>query len=81
MYKYHVLADRSIADPGLPPHYSASFFTTIRKVANESPLNAVNMSLKQWYRLLLEETVTMSMNGNVAEYIPCRVEIISPNTD
>ena len=81
LYKYHVLEDRTVTDPGLPPYYPASFFTTIRKVSNESPLNVVNMSLKQWYRLLLEETVTMFMNGNVSEYIPCRVELISPNTD
>ena len=31
LFKYHVLEDRSLENPGMPPFYSASFFETIKK--------------------------------------------------
>ena len=40
------------------------------------------MSLKQWYHLLLEDSVTMycDQSGN-REYIPCRREVLHPDVD
>ena len=81
LFKYHVLGDRTLPDPGMPPYYPASFFNTLCKVSQETPLNILNMSLKEWYRVLLEDNVTMSVVGNSMEYIPCRVEVLYPNTD
>ena len=72
LHRYHVLDDHSLPDPGFPPYYSQGFFNTIRQVHNDSPLDVTRMSLKQWYHLLLEDSVTMycDQSGN-REYIPC----------
>ena len=38
------------------------------------------MSLKEWYRLLLEEVIMVEVR-NSSEYTPCRVELLHHNTD
>ena len=43
LFKYYVLGDRTLPDPGLPPYYPASFFSTLCKVSQETPLNIVHM--------------------------------------
>ena len=78
LYRYHVLDDRSVPNPGYPPFYSAEFFSLIRAVHTESPLNIAQMSEKQWYRLLVEEQVTMEMNNGMWQYIPSQTELRSP---
>ena len=55
LYRYHILGDFSIPNPGIPPFYNENFFSTIRKVHLESPLNTFKMSEKQWYTLLVED--------------------------
>ena len=57
------------------------WFSTLCKVSQETPLDIVNMSLKQWYQFLLEDNVTMREVGNSMEYIPCRVELLHPTTN
>ena len=52
LFRYHVLGETSLPNPGLPPYYSAEFFQIIRKVHQDSPLNVAQMSEKQWYQLL-----------------------------
>ena len=82
LFRYYVLEDTSIPDPGLPPFYSGSFFATIKKVHEESPLNVTAMSEQQWYRLLLEENVTMEeLETGESRFMACRVELASPWTD
>ena len=81
LFKYHVLKDTSLPNPGLPPYYPASFFSILRRVSEDSPLDITKMSLKQWYLLLLEDNVTMAEVQNHREYIPCRVELLHPTTD
>ena len=75
LFKYHVLGDRTLPDPGMPPYYPASFFNTLCKVSQETPLNILNMSLKEWYQVLLEDNVTMRVVGNSMDYgvypLPC----------
>ena len=58
LYRWHVLEDRDIPDPGRPPYYSAAFFSTIRDVHCNTPLNVTWISVKQWYQLLVERGVT-----------------------
>ena len=58
LYKWHVLEDRSIPDPGRPPYYTAEFFSIIRDVHTNTPLNVAWVTVKQWYQLLLERGVT-----------------------
>ena len=82
LFQFHVLEDRSLPNPGLPPFYSDKFFATIRKVHKESPLNVTKMTERQWYRLLLEDYVTMEeMEDHRRRFIPCRVEEASPEND
>ena len=78
---YHVLNDTSLPNPGFSPFYSKEFFTKIRHVHLESPLNIFQMSEKMWYRLLLEEDYTMEETEQGQEFIKCRVERVSPNVD
>ena len=58
LYRWHVLADRDIPDPGRPPYYSPAFFATIKNVHQNTPLNLAWINVKQWYQLLLEDGVT-----------------------
>ena len=81
LFRYHVLDDYSFPNPGYPPFYSAEFFSIIRKVHRDSPLNVKHLSEKQWYRLLVEENVTMeNLSGMTWDFIPSRMELKSPST-
>ena len=80
LFRFHVLGDSSVPDPGHPPYYPASFFNTIRHVHEDTPLNILTMSISQWTRLLTEDGLTME-GENVKRYIPCRSELSSPTTD
>ena len=81
MFRYHILDDTSIPDPGYLPYYPASFFQLIKHVHLETPLNILTMSTSQWTRLLTEDGLTMIEENNVRKYIPCRSEPSSPTTD
>ena len=81
LFRYHVLGDTSLPNPGIPPFYSRDFFDKIRQVHQETPLNVLNMSEKEWYRLLVEEITTTEAEGGSQDYIPCRVERASPGAD
>jgi len=81
LFKYHVLDDRNLENPGIPPYYSASFFETIKKVHNKSPESIPTMSEAQWYHILLEETVLKESIDDDHRYIPCRVELANPEND
>ena len=62
MYRYHVLSDTSIPNPGYLPCYPASFFDTIRRVHQDTPLNVTTMCTSQWVRVLTEDGLTMESN-------------------
>ena len=83
LYRVYVLNDDSISNPPpLPPYYSAVFFNTIKQVKSETPLNVTTMSTAQWYRVLVEQNITMEVTSdNQMKYIKTRVEIASPLTD
>ena len=81
LFRFHILGDISLPNPGLPPFYSEDFFATIRKVHLESPLNIFRMSEKEWYTLLVEDNCTKEMVGMREEFIKCRVERANPGTD
>ena len=82
LFRYHVLGETSLPDPGYPPYYSLDFFSKIRQVHLETPLNVSYMSEKQWYQFLLEDSCIMEvdMEGNSSMKM-CRVERASPGTD
>ena len=82
LYRVNVLDDDSIPPPPLPPYYLASFFNIIKQVRLNSALNVTTLSTANWYRLLVEQEVTMHEAINSTwEYISCRAELASPTTD
>ena len=53
LYRTYVLEDDSITRPQpLPPYYSAAFFSTIKWVKENTPLNVTTITTAQWYRVL-----------------------------
>ena len=82
LYKFHVLNDDSIPDPGFPSFYPREFFAKIREVHRESPLNVATMTQKHWYTLLLEDCCIKEYRGDgTQKYIRTKVELASPETD
>ena len=82
LFRYHVMGETSLPNPGYPPFYNAEFFRKIRQVHLDTPLNVANMSEKQWYRLLLEDNCTMEEGMEQEQrYIMCRVELANPDAD
>ena len=57
LYSYHVEADTSLPNPGFTPYYDAEFFEIIKKIKNNTPLNPIHMTVKEWYRVLVEKNV------------------------
>ena len=68
MFRYHVLGDTSVSNPGFLPYYPPSFFQTMRKIHDSTSNNVTTMSIKQWVKVLTEDKL-------------CRVETLSPHSD
>ena len=83
LFRFHVLEDTSIPDPGFPPFYPQGFFAKIREVHIETPLNVATMTQKQWYTLLLEDCCTMEHREGetTMQFIRTKTELASPETD
>ena len=82
LYRYHVLEETALPDPGFPPYYSAEFFSTIKKVKDETPLNVATMTTSQWSRLLIEDNLTMTTLADSSRmFTPCKAEILNPSSD
>ena len=82
LYRVNVLDDDSVPTQPLPPYYPVSFFNIIKQAKQNTPLNVATMSTADWYRLLVEQEITMYEPINSPwEYIRCRAEVASPNTD
>ena len=81
LYRYHVLDEVGLSDPGYTPYYNKDFFANIRKVQHNSPLNPVYLTTKEWYKFLLEENATMRDIDEEGrkELIPCRIEEREPD--
>ena len=83
LFRYHVLDESSLPNPGFPPFYDSEFFKTIQHYHLNSPLNVGVMTTRQWYRILLEDQVLQSpaTDQSPAKIISLRVENLSPETD
>ena len=83
LYRYHVLGETSLPNPGFTPYYSESFFQMIKQIHDTTPLNVMTMSISQWTRILTEKGLTMEsgLNQHDQRYIPCRVENLYPQND
>ena len=79
LYRWHVLQDRDMKNPGRPPYYSESFFSLIRSVKDTTNLCLPWISVKQWSKLLLERGVThVSYPDSPPELIPTKLEQLHP---
>ena len=82
MFQYHVLEDSSLPDPGFLPYYPPSFFQTIKKIHEDTPLNVKTMSLGRWVRVLTEDGLTMEITREqTRQFIPCKAELASPRNN
>ena len=81
LYRFHVEGDDRLPDPGFPPYYSKSFFEIIREVKEESNINPIHLTVKQWYTVILEKLVTTRVMDDEGrrELIPNRIEERSPH--
>ena len=75
--------DDSVPDVSVPPYYSVEFFSIIRDVKENTPLNPVRMTVREWYRYLLEKYVTMETVDDEGRMLPklCKVEEREPQQD
>ena len=80
LFRYHVLGDTSVPDPGYLPYYPSSFFKAIKQVHDETPLNVKTMSTSQWVRILTEDGLTME-TVDTRQYRPCKAEISAASND
>ena len=81
LFRAHVLKDDTVS-VCTPPYYSDSFFKSIRWVEENTPLNVATMSTAQWYRVLVEQEVTMvEVEGTPRDFIKCKEELLSPEID
>ena len=79
LYNYHVEGQTDLPDPGFTPYYDKKFFNIIREVKEDTPLNPAHMTVKEWYRLLLEKNKTMrQVDQGRMELVPCKVEEKEP---
>jgi hypothetical protein len=84
LYRKHVFGEDVPGVPATPPPYlTPELFATIKKVKDETPLNIVTMTEKDWTRLLTEDFLTMipDLDSLDRQFTPCRAELASPSTD
>ena len=88
MYRYHVLEEKTIPDPGFTPYYNSDFFSLIQHYQKNSSIDIATLTTKQWYSQLLKDMVLcVPSTENLIPtlipptLIPIRPETISPSTD
>ena len=59
LFRYHVLGEETLPNPGFLPYYDEDFFSTIKHYYQNCPLNTSMMTTKQWYKALLEDRILM----------------------
>ena len=57
LFRYHVMEEHSLPDPGFTPYYDRDFFNVIAFYKHSSTMNIATMSIKQWYLVLLKDKV------------------------
>ena len=80
LFRYHVLGEVSLPDPGLPPYYDRNFFDIIKHYHQNTSVNISMMSTREWYKVLLDDQVVMTEQADLspAHLIPIRVELHDP---
>ena len=81
LFRYHVLGETSLPNPGFLPYYDQTFFNTIKHYCDTSPLSIPKMTTIQWFsRSLLEDRVLMQLHADDSPQVllPVRVEQLNP---
>ena len=82
LFRYHVLDDHSVPDPGFPPFYNAEFFTIIKSVHADNSKDVALMTEKEWYtRLVQDQCIMENDGGGLRRYIPCNAQMRSPHAN
>ena len=80
IFKWYVLQERDFIHPSLPPYISEEILHQIGQALNEGLL-IETMTVKAWYKHLLEVNITHSGEPGSRELVPCRVERLNPSMD
>ena len=80
LYRFHVLGDTTVPNPGFLPYYTPAFFDTIKKYQDDETYDVTTMSIRQWVQCLTEDGLTMQ-GTDPRTFRPCRAELSSPSTD
>ena len=80
LYRYHILGDSSVPDPGHLPYYPPAFFDSIKTIKERVQSDITTMSIKQWTSALTEAYLTKEPMDH-AKYKPCRAELLSPTSE
>lgn len=85
IYKYYILEERDMLDPGLPPYYNQQFINDI-KAAIDLGLLVENMTAKDWYifmldRYVLKKSVEQDDGSFELESKLCRAETARPDLE
>ena len=81
IFRWHILKERDLVKPKLPPYYSEEMLNIISSVREEGMLNIKTMSVKLWYKHLIEVQVTHTEPEDPSALVPCRVERLAPGID
>ena len=83
LYRYHVMGELDLPNPGFTPYYDKEFFRVIAHYRTHGSMDVSTMTISQWYSVLLEDKVLMSpaTEDSPAALLPIRPEILSPNID
>ena len=83
LYRYHVMGEQDLPNPGFTPYYDKEFFRLITHYKTHGTLDIATMTIKQWYTVLLEDKLLMSpaTEDSPAVLLPIRPEVRSPDND
>ena len=63
LFRWHVLGETGISDPGRPPYYSLEFFSALKLALQYGP-QVTNLATKQWYKFLMENNMSKDLLHN-----------------
>ena len=82
LFKWNVEEVNNIPTPTKNPYMSEEMFSNIKLVRDEGLLKISKLSIGDWYKVLLENNITMITKENGTRAMkPCRVELNNPSVD
>ena len=81
LYRYYILEDKSISNPGDFPYYPIEFFQTIKRIKETKTIDILSMSIGQWTKILTEDGLKPKLLLVSMFSIQCWAEIAAPTID